>query len=59
MLGLKDQFGILADDMVVPCCPDSDSMTVLPSLMRYEIKAGKLIIGDGHFSAFYIQYEYL
>jgi radical SAM protein with 4Fe4S-binding SPASM domain len=35
--GLKDQFGILADGTVVPCCLDSDGVIALGNIFREEI----------------------
>ena len=36
--GLKDQFGILADGTVVPCCLDSDGVINLGNIFREEIE---------------------
>jgi MoaA/NifB/PqqE/SkfB family radical SAM enzyme len=35
--GLKDQFGILCDGTVVPCCLDSDGVIALGNIFREEI----------------------
>jgi len=35
--GLKDQFGILADGTVVPCCLDSDGVIALGNIFKEEI----------------------
>jgi len=37
--GLKDQFGILADGMVVPCCLDSDGVIALGNIFSEDIDA--------------------
>ena len=37
--GLKDQFGILADGTVVPCCLDSDGVISLGNIFREELDA--------------------
>ena len=37
--GLKDQFGILADGTVVPCCLDSDGVIGLGNIFREDIEA--------------------
>ncbi len=36
--GLKDQFGILCDGTVVPCCLDSDGVIALGNIFREDIK---------------------
>lgn len=36
--GLKDQFGILSDGTVVPCCLDSDGVIHLGNIFREDIK---------------------
>ena len=36
--GLKDQFGILSDGTVVPCCLDSDGAIALGNIFREEIE---------------------
>ena len=42
--GLKDQFGILADGTVVPCCLDSDGCIALGNIFRQEI--GEILASD-------------
>ncbi len=37
--GLKDQFGILSDGTVVPCCLDSDGVINLGNIFREDIKS--------------------
>ena len=37
--GLKDQFGILSDGTVVPCCLDSDGVIALGNIFEEEIGA--------------------
>ena len=37
--GLKDQFGILADGTVVPCCLDSDGIINLGNIFHEDIES--------------------
>ena len=37
--GLKDQFGILADGTVVPCCPDSDGVIALGNIFSEDVES--------------------
>ena len=37
--GLKDQFGILADGTVVPCCLDSDGAIALGNIFKEDLKS--------------------